>query len=121
MASRRADLLVGLAAAAVGAAATVAEDELGAAGLAAAVIAGGALGAARRHPRATWIVAVCALLASAPYAAPSFALALLAAAHAFCAGRHETRWAGLAALAALVGALELGVAIADTTERCPRC
>jgi signal transduction histidine kinase len=113
MVSRRADLLVGLAAAACGAALTAADDDLGAAGIAAAVIVGGALGAARRHPRAAWIVAVAALLATVPYGQPTFGLALLAAAHAFCAGRHETRWAGLAALAALVGALELGVALAD--------
>jgi signal transduction histidine kinase len=119
MASRRADLLVGLVAAAFGAAETAAEDDLGAAGLAAAVIVGGALGAARRHPRAAWIVAVAALLASMPFGPPSLGLTLLAAAHAFCAGRRETRWVGLAALAALVGALELGVALAGTDGAVP--
>ena len=40
---------------------------------------------------------------------PSFGLALLVAAHAFCAGRRESGWGGLAALLALVGALELDV------------
>jgi signal transduction histidine kinase len=119
MAGRRADLLVGLAAAVLGAAVTAAEDDPGVAGIAAAVVVGGALGAARRHPRAASIVAVAALLASVPYGPPGFGLALLAAAHAFCAGRHDTRWAGLAALAALVGALELGVALADSDGAVP--
>jgi signal transduction histidine kinase len=39
-------------------------------------------------------------------------MATLVAAHAFCAGRFEERLAAVAALAALVGALELGVWIA---------
>ena len=127
MALRRSDLLVGLAAAAFGAALTAAQDvgtlgstdELGAAGIASAVVVGGALGAARLHPRAAWIVAVAALLASAPIGPPSFGLAVLAAAHAFCAGRRETRWGGAVALAALVGVLELSVALADIDGAVP--
>ena len=116
---RRSDLLVGLAAAVPGAALTAVEGDLGAAGVASAVVVGGALGAARLHPRAAWIVAVTGLLASVPFGSPSFGLAMLAAAHAFCAGRRETRWAGLAALAAIAGALELGVALADSDAAVP--
>jgi signal transduction histidine kinase len=57
-------------------------------------------------------VAVAALLATAPFGPPSLGMTLLVAAHAFCAGRGEARGAGLAALAALVGSLELGVLLA---------
>ena len=53
-------------------------------------------------------MAVTALLAMAPFGV-SNGVALLVAAHAFCAGRWEGRWVGLLGLAALVGALELGV------------
>lgn len=53
-----------------------------------------------------------ALLAMAPYGV-SWAVALLVVVHAFCAGRWEERWAGVVALAALVGALELEVLIAN--------
>ena len=77
----------------------------------AGAVVGGALGTARRHPRASWVVAVAALLAAAPYDV-SWGVALLVGAHAFCAGRWESSRVGIAALAALVGALELGVLIA---------
>lgn len=110
MASRRAELLVGLAAAAFGAAFAALEG-LDAAGVAGGAVVGGALGGARRRTRAACLVAVAALLAMAPSGA-SFGVALLVAAHAFCAGRREGRFAGLLALAALVGALELGVLFA---------
>ena len=100
-------MLVGLAAAAFGAGFALVEG-LGAAGVAGGAVVGGALGGARRHPRAAWLVAVAALLAMAP-AGVSFGVAVLVAAHAFCAGRWEGPHAGLAGLAALVGALELGV------------
>lgn len=80
------------------------------AGVAGAAVVGGALGLARR-PRVAWLVAVAALLAVAPYGA-SFGVALLVAAHGFCAGRWAGRWVGLLALAPLVGALEVGVLVA---------
>lgn len=110
MASRRTELLVGFAAATFGAAFAALEG-LEVAGVTGAAVVGGALGGARHRPRVAWVVAVAALLAMAPYGA-SFGVALLAAAHGFCAGRWEGRWVGLLALAALVGALELGVLLA---------
>ena len=71
-------------------------------GLAAAAIVGGALGAARRHPRAAWIVAVGALLASAPTAAPTLGLATCSPPRTPSAPvAARARWAGVAALAAL--------------------
>jgi signal transduction histidine kinase len=110
MTSRRASVLVGLAAA-VFSAAFASIEGLGAGGVAGAVIVGGALGAARSQPRAAWLVAAAALAAMAPFGV-SWGVALLVAAHAFCAGRGEGRWVGPVALAALVGALELGVLLA---------
>ncbi len=104
---RRPELLIGFGAAAFGAGSAAIEVP-GVAMLVAAAAVGGALGGARRHVRAAWIVAVVALLAMAPYGA-SFGVALLVGAHAFCTGRWESRRAGILALAALVGALELGV------------
>jgi signal transduction histidine kinase len=118
VAARRPELLVGLGAAALGASAALLEGD-GAAGLAAGVVVGAALGGAHRNPRAAWIVAAVAVLAAAPFGAPSFGLGLVASAHAFCAGRFETRWAGVAALVSLVGALELGVLIAHETGGVP--
>src|SRR5687767_6439192 len=100
MTSRRASVLVGLAAGAFGAAFASIEG-LGPAGFASGAVVGGALGAARAHPRAAWLVAVAALLATAPFGV-SVGMALLVGAHAFCAGRWEGPWAGLLGLAALV-------------------
>jgi signal transduction histidine kinase len=108
--SRRAWVLVGLAAGAFAGAFASIED-LGAGGVAGAVVVGGALGAARSRPRAAWLVATAALLGMAPIGV-SWGVALLVAGHAFCAGRGEGRWAGLVAVTALVGALELGVLLA---------
>jgi len=107
---RRGELLIGFAAATFGAAFASAEG-LGAAGLAGAAVVGGTLAGARRHPRASWLVAAVALLAMAPYGV-SGGVTLLVAAHGFCAGRWDERWGGIVGLAALVGALELGVLIA---------
>jgi signal transduction histidine kinase len=115
--SRRASVLVGLAAGAFGAAFASIEG-LGGAGFASGAVVGGALGAARDHPRAAWLVAVAALLATAPFGV-SVGMALLVGAHAFCAGRWEGRWAGLLGLAALVAALELGVVIAHDSGEVP--
>ena len=112
MAPRRAELLVGLAAAGAGAG-TAPIEGLGSVSLAAGAVVGGALAGARLHPRVTWMVAVAALVASAPFGAPSFGTWLLVAAHAFCAGRWEERLAGIVALAALIGALQFGVLTAQ--------
>jgi signal transduction histidine kinase len=99
--------VVGLAAAALGAAAVViAGDDLVV--LLTACVAGLALGAAADHPRAGWIVGAAAVAASAPFG-PAFGMYALAAAHAFYAGRHEALGPAVVALAALVGALELGL------------
>ena len=106
MALRRPELLIGFAAAALGAAFASLEGSVVLV-LVAAVV-GAALGGARGHPRASWLVAVVALLAAAPVG-ESWGAALLVGVHAFCAGRWETRRAGVVALVALVGALELGV------------
>jgi signal transduction histidine kinase len=107
LAPGRAELLVGLAAGAFGAALAAAEG-LGAPGSVGGAVVGGALAAGRRHTRAAWLVAVVALLGMAPFGV-SFGVSLLVAAHAFCAGRWENRWPGILGLAALIGALELGV------------
>jgi signal transduction histidine kinase len=107
----RADLLVGLAAAAACAASAAAED-LGTAALVTGAVVGGALGWARSHPRAAWLAAAVALIAGAPFEGPSLGAGMAASAHAFCAGRLEPRAAGLAALVALLGALEVGVLLA---------
>jgi len=115
--ARRAELLVGLAAGAIGAASASVEG-LGAVGLASGAVVGGALGAVRAHPRAAWLVAVAALLTTAPVGV-SVGVALLVVAHAFCAGRWETRGAGFIALAALVGALELAVLLANDSGEVP--
>jgi signal transduction histidine kinase len=115
---RRADLLVGLAGGALGAIAG-ALDGVGGGGLVAGAVIGGSLGAARGQPRIAWMVAVAALLAWAPYASPTFGLLLLVAAHAFCAGRWQSPKAGLAALGALVSALELGLVLAHDSGGVP--
>lgn len=84
----------------------------GLAGYVAAAVLTAALFGTRRHSRAVWIVAVAGLLAAAPSGDPTFTLALLATAHAFCAGRWEGRLVGLAAALSLVGGVELGILIA---------
>jgi signal transduction histidine kinase len=111
MSARRTDLLIGLAAAAFGAAAALIEG-LGATGAAGGAVVGAALGIARPHPRAAWLVAATGLAATAPFGSASLGMAVLCALHAFCAGRHEEHWASVAALVALIAALELGVLIA---------
>jgi signal transduction histidine kinase len=75
-----------------------------------------ALGAAPRHPRATWLFAASLMFAAAALARVSFYAAdsapldvylmLLVGAHAFCAGRWDVPWGGVAGLIALTGASE---------------
>lgn len=81
--------------------------------IAAAVIAGAALGGARRHPRAAWLVATAALLATVPQGGlltvPTY---LLVPVHAFCAGRWDRRWSGITGMVALIVVPELAVLVA---------
>ena len=65
MGPRRSDLLVGLGCAAA-AAGSVAATSYGAFGVVGAAILGGALGAARSHPRASWVMGAVGLLIMAP-------------------------------------------------------
>jgi signal transduction histidine kinase len=111
VAPRRADLLAGATGAAAGAALARAEGA-GLASLVTAAVVGAALGWSRSHARAAWLAAVAALLAGTPFGALSWGAGLGASAHAFCAGRRESRRGGVAALMALIGALELGVLLA---------
>lgn len=111
MAPRRAELLVGIGGAALGAAAAAIAG-YGAVTTVTAAILGGALGAARPHPREAWLVAVAALVVIAVHSDDVFALSPLVAAHAFSAGRWDGKWAGIAALLSLTGASELGVLLA---------
>jgi signal transduction histidine kinase len=106
----RAELAVALAGAAWGAGAVALRG--GGIGIyAAAIVVGGSLGAARHHPRAAWVTATVALLATASDGALIDAPFILIIAHAFCAGRWDDRWGGVVALAALIGASELSVAL----------
>ena len=75
----------------------------------AVAVLGAMLGGMRAWPRATWMAAA-ALLAATMASGEDFflALVLVVPAHAFGAGRWETRWGGVAALAALVLAWEVG-------------
>jgi signal transduction histidine kinase len=110
---RRTDLLVGFGCAAFGAGSVVLTG-YGAFGAAGAAILGGALGAARSHPRASWVMAAVGLLIMAPEKSEGLLpVYLFAPAHAFCAARRESGWGGVAALIALVGAWELDVLLAD--------
>lgn len=81
--------------------------------VAAAAVLGGSLGFARRHPLAAWLVATTALLVTIPQGVLGLPTYLLVPAHAFCAGRWDTRWSGLAGTIALIVVSELGVLVAD--------
>jgi signal transduction histidine kinase len=101
--SRRARLLAGLVAAAIGGMLAAVEDP-SIPTIATAVILGAALAGADRRPRATWLLATAALILAAPVGALSGAVILLVSAHAFTAGRREHGWAVIAAPLALLGA-----------------
>ncbi|HEV2774864.1 MAG TPA: histidine kinase [Solirubrobacteraceae bacterium] len=111
MAPARADWLVSLAAGVLGAGSLAA---LGAEPreLAVAVVLAGALGLAASRPRATGLVALITLLAVAPIGAVQLPIWLLVCAHAFYAARYGGTWIGLVFTAGLIGALELGIALA---------
>jgi signal transduction histidine kinase len=109
---RRTELLVGVAGAVFGACAIVASGGTALA-LAGGTVAGGALGATRRHPRATWMVAVAAFLALAADvdADDSLAVLVLVPLHAFCAARWDRGWGAVAAIVGLVFAWELALLV----------
>jgi signal transduction histidine kinase len=112
--TRRAGVLVSVAAAAL-AAGAMAISGHDAGGIAVGVVLGAALGAARSHPRATWIFAVVLMLATAPVdglalfeeGGGSAAAYVIVAAHAFCAGRYEARVPSVTALVLVTGASEV--------------
>jgi signal transduction histidine kinase len=109
----RAELLVGAGGAAIGIGIAALESQE-ALVLAATAIVGAALGPADRFPRGTRCVALAALLAAAP-TGTTVGTAVVAAGHTFSAGRREDLWPGIAWLVALLGAIELAVAISDAT------
>jgi signal transduction histidine kinase len=111
----RSALLVG-AGGALGLATTI-PDPVGSLETGAAVAMGAALGLARGHPRAAWVVAAAALLAVAPSEdSDLLAIAFFVPVHAFCAGRWDGRWGGIAALVALAVTWATGAIIAhDST------
>jgi len=115
VAVRRTELLVGIAGAAIGFGSAAIEHG-GVAGPVAGAVVGGALAAAPRHPRATWVTAAIAVATTALLTPVSLGVGLLATVHAFYAGRGEGRWWGIAALAALVAGLELDAAIQHDSE-----
>lgn len=106
MEARRADLVAGLAGAALGVASAAIEPH-GAAAYVAGALVGGSFAASRRRPRLAWLVTAGALLATAPLAETPTGVSLLAVAQAFFAGRGDTRWWGIAGLVAIVAGLEL--------------
>lgn len=119
MRPRRRDVLVALAGAASGALVVsgYGDDAGGKAGrVVTAVVLGLALGAAPRFPRATWLATALVLVATAALGVlalgDGFALYVLVAAHAFCAGRWDGRWRGLGGPVALAVAGEFSVAVA---------
>ena len=114
MLGRRAELLIGAGGAAIGVG--IAALETGdALVLAATAVIGAALGPADRFPRGARCVALAALLAAAPTGTTA-GTAVVVAGHTFSAGRREDLWSGIAWLAALLGAIELAVAISDATS-----
>jgi signal transduction histidine kinase len=116
MNGRRAQLLIGCTGAVVGGG-YVAIWGHGLGTIAAAVIMGGALGAARRYPLGACLVSAMALLAIAPYGlcsrcsgvppAPFPPFLVLVGAHAFSAGRWHQHWPGVIGPIALIAASQI--------------
>jgi signal transduction histidine kinase len=106
MSSRRVDLLVGAAGAAL-CVGTAPLEGAGPADYFLGAIVGAALGAGRRHSRAAWVVTVVALLATAPFGPALTAPTLVVVVQAFWTGRCEERWAGIGGIVALITALEI--------------
>jgi signal transduction histidine kinase len=115
LAGRRLDIAVGLVGASLAAAAAASVDAGVLQSLAAAVF-GGALGLARAHPTAAWIVAVGAIAAMVlDRGAATVPLPLLAAS-AFAAGRWAERRSAIAGVVALIG---VSLACAAATHDSP--
>jgi signal transduction histidine kinase len=114
---RTRSFLLGAVAAVLGAAGSAAEAPH-AADVVASGIAGAGLGVVPFRPRAAWLIAAVVAAVSCSIGPPSLALGLLVSLHAYCAAREEDRWGGIAALVALVGALELGL-ILDNDSAVP--
>jgi signal transduction histidine kinase len=102
---------VGVSGAAFGAGVLVIWDQGGPGTLAGVIVLGGALGASRRYPQPTSLVATGALLATALQGPLPLAAYTLVLAHAFCVARWGPLWAALGGLALLIGASEAAVAI----------
>ncbi len=90
---------------------------VGAGAVVGAVVVGAALGLAGR-PRTTWLVATAAVLSTA-WIGVSAAIVVLVAAHSFLAARREDGRGAVIALVALVGALELSVAVSGGSAGVP--
>jgi signal transduction histidine kinase len=118
VAARRADILVGLGAAVLGVGSTALEQADVAGWLAGAVV-GGALALARSRPRAAWVTAAVALFAAALFGPLPIGVSLLAVVHAFCAGRGDGRWWGVAGLIAIVAGLEFDARLRDDGSGVP--
>jgi len=118
--TRRAELLIGCAGAALGGA-YVAIWGHGLGPIAAATIMGGALGAARRYALGACLVSATALLATAPYglcsrcggvpATPFAPFLALVGAHAFSSGRWHARWPGIVGPIVLIAASQIVAAL----------
>jgi hypothetical protein len=118
VAARRADILVGLGAAVLGVG-SAALEQADVAGWLAGAVVGGALALARSSPRAAWVTAAVALFAAAPFGPLPAGVSLLAVVHAFCAGRGDGRWWGVAGLIAIVAGLELDAFFRDDGSGVP--
>ncbi len=118
MRAPRRDLLVAAAGAALGAAAAFVWSS--APDYSVAIALGALLGAARRHPQATWAAASALVLVGAARGAlpgnDTFPAIILVAAHSFCAGRWDSRWGGYGGLVALIVATEVGAIAAGDGE-----
>jgi signal transduction histidine kinase len=110
---RRADLLVGAAGAAVTLVVVAIWGQGALVGSALAVIAGGALGASRRYPGLTCMLASALILIAALDGTfigggDEFVAYAIVAAHAFSCGRYDARFGGLGGPIALAVAAEAG-------------
>lgn len=101
------ELSVGLAGASLGAVVGAATGD-GPVSILSGVAMGGALGLARRHPRATWLIAVAAATAMSihPTDGAPATLVLLLPIHALSAGLWEDGLGGIAALIGIIAAWE---------------
>ena len=108
----RTELLIGGAGVLAGAALSAVDPSgQGALEVACAAVIGGALGLGRARPRAAWLIALAGIAALVAQGVVPYGLLPVVAAHAFCAGRWDTPWAGVVGTAALISAMLVGVAL----------